>query len=158
MVADSGDDGQPKDLLGDPWTPPRDPRGRKRHKRLPQLAEKIAVLRGAGLTVEEIGARIGLSAPTLSKYYFRELESGAKLAQAVLAEAMWEKAKGGNVAAARYIREEFKKGEPAIPAARQRQTSTPAPPADTPLGKKAQAEVAAKGAHEGTGWGELLKH
>jgi len=99
------------DLWGDPWTPEPDPRGRKRHKRDPHLAENIAVLRASELTEEEIAARIGLDPKTLRKYYSRELRSGPALAKAVLTEAMWKKAKGGNVSAARYIREEFSKGD-----------------------------------------------
>ncbi len=95
------------DLWGDPWTPEPDPRGRKRHRRAPQVAEQVAVLRAAGLTVEEVATRLVLSEPTLRKYYFRELDGGAKMAQAVLTEAMWKKAKEGNVSAARFIRESF---------------------------------------------------
>jgi hypothetical protein len=99
------------DLWGDPWTPEPDPRGRKRHKRLTQVAEQVAVLRASGLTVEQIASRLVLSEPTLRKYYFRELDGGAAMANAVLAEAMWKKAKAGNVGAARFIRETFGKGE-----------------------------------------------
>lgn len=147
------DSEQPCDLFGDPWSPPRDPRGRKRHKRIPQLAEKVAVLRGAGLTPANIALRVGLSEPTLRKYYFRELEEGATLARAVLVESLWAKAKSGSAAAARMIREEFDKGQAAIPVSRRR-TDEAKP---EKLGKKAQAAVDAQSAHEGTTWGDLLK-
>lgn len=139
------------DLLGDPWTEARDPRGRKRHKRLPQIAEKIALLRASDMSVEDIAARIGISEPTLRKYYFRELTAGPALAKALIVEAMYEKAKGGNVSAARFIREEFSKGETAVPLKRE-----PAAPKPEPIGKKAQADLDAETAHEDTGWGSLL--
>lgn len=139
------------DLLGDPWSELPDPRGRKRHKRTVQVAEKVAVLRGSGLTPPQIAARVALSEPTLRKYYFRELEEGAVLAQAVLTEAMWDKARSGNVGAAKYIRDAFAKGQAAIPVAKK-----PASPKPEKLGKKAAAGADARTAHEGTGWGELL--
>jgi hypothetical protein len=154
-----GDDVSPKvDLLGDPWTPPRDPRGRKRHKRNPLVAENVAILRASGATVEEIALRTGLSEPTLRQYYFRELDTtrAQALGRAVLREAMWGKAKKGVVSAARFILEEFERGQAAVPLAKAPPAATPE--ADEKLGKKAAANLAAETAHEGTEWGHLLKH
>lgn len=128
------------DLLGDPWTPPRDPRGRKRHKRSAQIAENVALHKASGLTVEQIAARLGISEPTLRKYYFRELEDGAALAQAVLNEAMWSKALAGNVGAARFMREAMTRGE--AKAADQRVRART--PKDEPVGKKAERQAAAE--------------
>lgn len=138
-----------KDLLGDPWVPPRDPRGRKRHRRLPQIAEKVGVLRGLGHTVEQIALRLGLSVPTLRKYYFRELDQGADLAEAVLNEKLWERAMAGSVPAMRLLREAMTRGRAAVPVARR-------PAAEKP-GKKEQAALDAQSAHEGTSWGNLLQ-
>lgn len=132
----------PKDLFGDPWVAPRDPRGRKRHRRNPQIAEKVGVLKAAGHTVEAISLRVGLSEPTLRKYYLRELEGGADLAKALLNEKMWEKAMAGNVSAARYVREEFGKGEERE-ADRSVRSRTPQEPRETPLGKKEERQAAA---------------
>lgn len=128
------------DLWGNPWTPEPDPRGRKRHKRDPHLAEKVSVLKASGLTVEQIAARLVLSEPTLRKYYFRELSAASALAEAVLTEAMWDKAKAGNVSAARFIRETFGKGD--AKAAEERIASRPARAA--PLGLKEQRQEAAQ--------------
>ncbi|MNU34510.1 hypothetical protein D3C71_230930 [compost metagenome] len=127
------------DLWGDPWTPPKDRRGRKSHRWLKQVAENVAVLKASGLTVELIASRIGLSEPTLRKYYFRELDEGAGLAQAVLNEAMWKKALAGNVGAARYIREEFGKGDVKTAANRVREREQ----APVALGKKEERKAAA---------------
>lgn len=141
----------PTDLLGDPWTPPRDPRGRKRHKRLAQVAEKVAVLRGLGHTVEKIALRLGLSEPTLRKYYFRELEQGSNLAEAVLDEKLWDRAMAGSVPAMRLMKEALAKGRAAVPLAPGAR-----PKAAPKLGKKEQQAVDAETAHEGTSWGTLL--
>lgn len=125
----------PVDLFGDPWREPKDQRGRKRHKWGKQVAENIAVLKASGHTVEMIASRVGLSEPTLRKYYLRELSEGADLAQARLAEVMWQKAMAGNVSAARFVREEFGKGPANDAANRVRQRAAAKQPA---LGKKEQ--------------------
>jgi predicted transcriptional regulator len=153
------DSGEGVDLFGEPLSPWKDPRGRKRHKRSMQVAETVAVLRATGQSAERIAALVGLSEPTLRKYYFRELDQGASLAQGVLDAAMWAKAKTGVAAAARYMRERFEAGEVAVPVARQRRSEIEDKPEKTEkLGKKAAAEAEAHIAHEGTEWGTLLKH
>jgi hypothetical protein len=150
MAEKTADGGPATDLLGDPWTPPRDPRGRKRHKRLPQIAEKIAVLRATGATKEAVAASVGLSVPTLEKYYFRELDDGPALAQAQLDRVMWKKAMDGNVSAAKYVRDRFKDGDASLASARARSRAmTPEAPVghDQPaakLGKKAERQAQAE--------------
>lgn len=129
-----------RDFWGNPWTPEPDPRGRKRHKRAAEVAEKVSVLRAAGLTVEQIAARLLLSEPTLRKYYFRELDDAHAAAEAVLVEAMWAKAREGNVSAARFIRESFGRGEAAKAEQKVRGRRQPV---EEPLGKKAEAHAAA---------------
>jgi DNA-binding transcriptional ArsR family regulator len=136
------ENGRLTDLWGNPWTPEPDPRGRKRHKRCAQVAENVSVLKAAGLTVEQIAARVNLSEPTLRKYYFRELDAGAVLAEAVLTEAMWKKAREGNVSAARFIRETFSKGEVADADRRVRGREEPR---EEPVGKKEERLRAARG-------------
>lgn len=132
------------DLWGNPWTPEPDPRGRKRHRRDPQLAEKVAVLRATPMTEDEIAARVVLDPKTLRKYYSRELHAGPALAKAVLTEAIWEKAKGGNVSAARFIMEQFSQGETAKADQRVRERARETPPTPAALGKKEERKVAAE--------------
>lgn len=103
------------------------------------------------MTVEDIAVRVGLSEPTLRKYYFRELGDGPAVAKALVLEALFEKAKSGNVSAVRLMLEQFDKGETAVPLQR-----APAAPKPEPIGKKAQADLDAETAHEDTGWGSLL--
>ena len=142
------------DLFGDPWGEARGRGGRKRHRRLPQVAEKIGVMRATGATVEDVAAALGLSEPTLRKYYFRELSEGAQIARRVLVEAMWKKAIEGNVSAAKFIRDEFPKGdaEAFVNASRPGQAA----PLATPTGKKEAAQLAAQTAGQGTDWGDDL--
>ncbi len=156
MAEDSGAKVPATDLLGDPWTEPRDPRGRKRHRYTPQLAEKIAVLRATGATKEEISQRVGLSVPTIDKYYFRSLEHGPGLVKALLTEALLEAAiKGGKVGAFRLAFELLERGEAQVPVASRRKAQTEP---EEKLGKKAQADVDAQAAHEGTSWADVLRH
>lgn len=112
----------------------------------------VAVLTATGSTESEIALRVGLSAPTLKKYYFRELQQAAGLARQVLIETMWAKALGGNVAAARFIREEFPKGDAEAYLQRTTRRDPPAPR----LGKKEQAQEAAQTAGRDTEWGDDL--
>jgi uncharacterized protein Usg len=144
------------DLFGNIWEPPAETRGRKAHRRDPELAEKIVLLRATGSTQEEIERRVPLSVKTLRKYYSRELAGAPDLARAALVQVMWKKAMDGNVSAAKFIREELLRGVAFAPEA-------PAPePALEPdpekLGIKVQRDRAAQTAHEGTEWGDLIKH
>lgn len=150
------------DLFGEPWTPPKDPRGRKEHGRSVQVSEKVAVLRATGASQEEIAELVGLSVKTLAKYYSRELNEGPALAKALVDQVMFRKALGGNVSAAKYVQGRFKDGDASLAQQRVKARSTkpdededegsggagPAPVAK--LGKKAErhalaAQVAAAG-------------
>lgn len=142
------------DLFGEPWVEPKDPRGRKRHKRCPQIAEIVAKSRADGLTVEVIALRTGLSEPTLRKYYFRELDNGASIVRAGIISAVFDKALTGHAASAKLALAILERGDAAVPVTRRPR----APPAAPPLGKKAAADAEAHIAHEGTEWGDLLRH
>lgn len=149
MAEKTPGEGEDVDLFGDPWTPPKDPRGRKRHKRTSQLAEKVGVLRATGATEEAIAAAVGLSVPTLRKYYLRELDAGPALALAQLDQVMYRKAMAGNVSAAKYVRDRFKDGDASLAGARARARAMrpEAPPGQeqpsAPQGKKAERQAEA---------------
>lgn len=145
----------PTDLFGQPWTEQRDPRGRKSHRRTPQVAEMVAVLKATGSTNDEIAARIGLSLPTLKKYYFRELDEGGARARQVLIETMWRKALSGNVAAAKFVRDLFPKGDAAA-FLEATQRNEPGPSSPARVGKKEAAQLAAQTAGQDSEWGDDL--
>jgi hypothetical protein len=145
------------DLLGDPWTKAKDPRGRKAHKRQPQLAEMVALLLSTGSKEEEIALRIGLSVPTLKKYYFRELRDGSTLIRQMLIARMWKSAMAGNVSATKWLDEKLAKGELAeFIKAQQAEPGSKAAPRPAKLGKKEEAALAAASAGEDTPWGSDL--
>lgn len=146
----------PTDLFGFPLQDARETRGRKAHAPSQDMAEKIGILRATGRTVEEVAQLVGLSEPTLRKYYFRVLEQGAELVEAALDRKLFEQAMTGkgSVPANRALRERLAKGKAAIPIA---PSVAPGRTAKAPkLGKKEQAQVDAHVAHEGTGWAGLL--
>ncbi|MBW8815582.1 MAG: hypothetical protein JF588_19345 [Caulobacterales bacterium] len=137
------DDERPVDLFGEPFpTKAPDPRGRKSHRRSAQLAEKVAVLKATGSSNLEIALLIGLSEPTLRKYYFRELEQGSELIRQVLNEKIFEKAMGGTVGAQRLALELLEKGRAVDVAYRRRPDEPEAKPER--LGKKAERQAAAE--------------
>jgi hypothetical protein len=126
------------DLLGDPWSPPRDPRGRKRHRVTPQGRENVAQLKGAGASDDDIALQLGLSLPTLRKYYFRELSHGRSLARNEIVQALYAKAKAGNVTAMKAYLAETSKTEAAEVAYRAPSASAAKP------GKKEERQAAAE--------------
>jgi hypothetical protein len=105
------DSDQPKDLFGDPWTPPRDPRGRKRHRPTPQGREIVAQFIATGASEDDIALQLGLSVPTLRKYYFRELANGRSLARNEMLKVLYEKGKAGNTSAAKEWLRQTEKAE-----------------------------------------------
>lgn len=142
------DENEPQvDLLGDPWRELPDPRGRPKHRFSPQIAETVAVLRATGTTEADIALRIGISEPTLRKYYFRQLEQGPTVVRALLDEALLREAMKGKVSAINAARARLDEGQAAVPIA-------PEPKAEK-LGKKAAADAEAKAAPGGS-WGAIL--
>lgn len=140
-----------KDLFGDPWVEPKDPRGRKRHERTEQIAESIKQSVADGMKVPEIALRTGLSEPTLRKYYFRELDHGTKMLRAELVALTMNKAREGNVSALKLALQLIERGE-------AEGFDKPARPARSPrLGKKEEADLAAETAGQGSDWGDDLR-
>lgn len=133
---------RPTDLFGNPWEPPKDPRGRKSHRPTAEGREIVAQLKGAGATDEAVALQLGLCVKTLRKYYFRELDHGADLARNEVLRKLYDKAMGGNVAAMKAYLREVEKGQVQrameVPRA-------PRPEPERPLGKKEQREAAADG-------------
>lgn len=111
------------------------------------MRRKVAVAAGGGMSHEEIAIALGVSRPTLEKYFEHELSVGAQQKRMAVLLAMEKAAKKGSVAAARFytqnpIRIASEEGD------------EPLPP---PVGKKAQANADAKTADEGTEWERLLR-
>lgn len=117
---------------------------RPEHKPSATTRRKVAIAAGAGMAHEEIAIGLGITRPTLSKHYSKELTQGAYGKRLEVLDAMHRMAKKGNVAAGKaYIAL-----TPAIAA--------PPLPKEEPKGKKEQANEDAKTAQAGTGWSDLL--
>ena len=108
----------------------------------------VSIAAGAGMTHEEIAIGLGISTPTLRKYFEVELSVHAYLRRLEVYEAMHKAALAGNVTAQRA----YAAMSPA-PAA----PPDPDPAGDSkPAGKKAQAAADAVTAHVGSDWEDLL--
>lgn len=117
---------------------------RPAHKPTAATRRKVAVAAGAGMAHEEIAIGLGITRPTLSKHYEKELSQGAYEKRLEVLDAMHRMAKKGNVAAQKaYVA--------LTPAA-----AAPPIPKPEPKGKKEQANDEAQTAQQGTGWADLL--
>ncbi|WP_298618631.1 hypothetical protein [uncultured Zoogloea sp.] len=146
-----GDEIPELDLLGEPYREPADPRGRPKHRVTREKRKDVSALRAAGLSRDDIALVLGVSKPTLAKYYFAELNEG--VAQERARALLWLRAsaEGGNVSAQKaWIRVLADgQGAPAVP----REIDP-----DLELGKKEKALRDAKAADQGSAWGELVRH
>jgi len=111
---------------------------------------KVSVAAGGGWSHEEIAIALGISRPTLEKYFEYELSIGAYERRMEAIQGLHRAAKKGNVAAAKAY------------AALSVKASAPPPAVDgvatsKPQGKKEQADEKAKTAQVGTEWAELLE-
>ena len=145
---DSGD----RDLFGEPVGEPVDPRGRPKHRVTVENRSKVSALRAAGMSRDDIAAVIGVSLPTLAKYYFDELNAGVAKERAAAMMLLRSSAYGGNVTAQKAWIRILAEGQGVPPVPRQ-----PADP-DLELGKKEKALRDAKTADLGSAWGDLVRH
>lgn len=77
--------------------------GRPRHEPTEQQRKQVEMMAGCGLVPDDIARVLGISAPTLRKWYINELETGHIKASAAVAASLYQKAMGkgqGSVTAA----------------------------------------------------------
>lgn len=144
------------DLLGDPIPENWGRRGRPQHIPTQENRSKIRLLLAFGWTAERIAAALRITRPTLRKHYSSELRQRDEARDALKAAHLmmvFKAADAGNVGAMKQLGQLIERDEldPGRLAARRRQAEKP-----EKLGKKAEAELAARSAHEGTEWGKLL--
>ena len=73
--------------------------GRPAHQPTDQNRLQVKTLAAVGIRHEDIAAKLGISADTLTKYYRQELDDGRVDANALVAKSLFEQAKAGNTAA-----------------------------------------------------------
>ncbi|OQC19046.1 MAG: hypothetical protein BWX69_03058 [Planctomycetes bacterium ADurb.Bin069] len=141
-----------RDLFGEPMGEPVDPRGRPKHRVTVENRIKVSALRAAGMSRDDIAAVIGISLPTLAKYYFDELAAGVARERAAALMNLRASASAGNVSAQKAWLRVLAEGQGAPPVPR------PAPDPEMELGKKERALRDAKTADRGSAWGDLVRH
>lgn len=120
--------------------PPFEPTDKQRRE--------VGIAKAGGMTNEAIAAALGISQPTLRKYFENELSAVASKRRLEVLTKMYRTAMKGNVSA-----------QKAFLAAGDAANAAPPPPKPEPdekRGKKAQAQEDAETAADGTEWGTLL--
>jgi hypothetical protein len=129
---------EPTDLLGEPLRPMPDKRGRRKLRFAVEVYENVEVLAAGGMMQDDIADAVGVSAPTLRKYFRPELGKGAARQRAMVLGSLAAQAKKGNVSAANAYLAQIDKHSAA--AAMRTRERSPAPPRK---GKKEERQDAA---------------
>jgi predicted transcriptional regulator len=135
------EDSEPLDLLGDPLRPLPDKRGRRKLRFPVEVYEKVEVLSAAGMLQDDIADALGISAPTLRKYFRPEIDKAVARQKAMVLSSLATQAAKGNVSAAKEFLAQIEKNSAAAALkSRERQPTQP-PPARK--GKKEERQDAA---------------
>lgn len=92
------------DLFGNPWVEKPKRRGRPVHEVSPRNRNRVSMLVALGWANPRIATVLGITLPTLHKYYFYELrqrEGARDQLEVRRLELAWEMAEAGNVGALR---------------------------------------------------------
>lgn len=148
----SGDDQPETDLFGAPVGQIKERWGRPSFGKSKENQELVALLKAANWTVLRIARHLGCDEKTLRKHFSRELEQGADLIEAMALQVTLKKMRQGNSVATGRILDLAEKANLTVPP-RKDKPSTP----DDKLGKKEQANLDARTAHEDGEWGSVLQ-
>lgn len=131
-------------------------RGRPEHVATAALRRKVSIGAGGGMRHEEIALAIGISVPTLRKYYEAELSVVAMQRRLEALQGVHKAAARGSSSAAKlYLANDPEFTPPPADGVTPEPAAAPAPVA-AKLGKKEAANAAAVTAQSGTGWDGLL--
>lgn len=129
------------------------------------MREKVAIAVGGGMKHDEIAEALGITKPTLYKYFDAELSRVAVQKRLEAMVALQRSAKKGNVSAIRtylaLVPSTTAAGDlpgetPGAPAAPPAAPEAKAGSSTIPLGKKEAAQAGAATAQIGTEWENLL--
>lgn len=134
------------DLLGDPYRPLRDPRGRPAYAKSKENQLLVIQLRAANWSEEQVAVFMGCDPKTLRKHFSRELAHGALFLEGIALQGLTKKALEGHVGALKEVMAIARAAN--APKAPARAARVPT------LGKKEQQASAA--ARPPQGWGDLL--
>lgn len=125
--------------------------GRPPHEPTAQTRKMVETFSAFGIPQLDIARVIGISAPTLREHYRDELDLGLIKANAAVAQNLF-------TIATKQTREGLDAAKFWLRTRAGWTDAVPRTPEGEPLGKKAQAQIEAGTAHEGTEWGALLRH
>lgn len=135
------------------------PIGRPAFEPTMQQREDVRLCKCDDWSDDQIAQHLGLSRTTLLKYFAEELDYGVRHVRLVMMRSAMREVRSGNMSA--FDRLAKLRGMLApvdrLPGPEQPQPEAP-PPEEEPLGKKERANRDALTAHEGTSWGNILKH
>lgn len=147
------------DLLGDPIPEGFGKRGRPPHQVDDKKRSKVILLTAIGRTIAEIAMALGISEPTLKRYYFRELKSREEAkfrVEGTRLLKLYEGVEEGNVAANKELGKVLDKADRDEGPYGLRALATPQP-RKSKLGKKEEAANAAQSAGQDSDWGDDLR-
>lgn len=114
-------------------------RGRPAHEPSTVTRQQVRHLASIGIEVDDIAIVIGISAPTLRKHYWLDLQDGRGKGRARNTQRLHEAAEKGNVTAMIWLdKTRFNVTEP------------------QEIGRKEQVEAESRTAAQGTAWSSLL--
>lgn len=127
--------------------------GRPAYEPTAEARRQVEIWAGGGMSHPEICNCLGISPPTLRKYFEQELTAGAAKRKGEVIDAMYRTALAGNVSAQKAF---LNRADMIAPKAARVQDEPK--PAKTPrLGKKEQAELEAQlPASEYGDWGDVM--
>lgn len=105
MAKNSGELGVDVDLLGDPFEPLKDPRGRPSFAKTKQNQLVVATFAASGWTHAAIATYLQCDEKTLRKHFSRELSDGAIMIEGLARQALVKKMLAGHVGATNRVLE-----------------------------------------------------
>lgn len=141
----SGAEALELDLLGDPFRPLRDPRGRPSYAKSKENQLLVINLRAAGWSEDQVATFMQCDPKTLRKHFSRELAHGALFLEGIALQGLTKKALEGHFGALKEVRAIAQAAN--VPKG-ARQLKAPLP------GKKEQQARDAGAPPQG--WGDLL--
>lgn len=129
-------------------------RGRPPFKPTAAMRRKVAAATAGGIPQESIALAIGCTPPTLRKHFATELTIGAAAQRVDVMDALFRKARAGNVAACKAIQAMSPAAAPngVKPDKAGAKSAAAAAPKPLRLGKKEQAAHDAGAAAQGSAW------
>ncbi|QAY77913.1 AraC family transcriptional regulator [Sphingosinicella sp. BN140058] len=149
------------DLFGDPVPEGFGRRGRPPHLVTDRNRNKVMLLLGLKWSPGRIAGALGITLPTLRKYYFRELAKADSMLDRMKAshfQSLFDEMRKGNVAAAKEVGRMLDRIDAALFGIGSDDSEQPqeAAPATRAMGKKEQAAAEARTAGAGSDWGNDL--